>query len=280
MPQTIYSDGAKTFRAADRYLRASLGTLAPDWRFNAPRSPWWGGWFERLVKSVKSALRKSLGSSVFCRSELETCLHEVEATINSRPLTFVSDEIDSQEPITPSHFLVGKNLSERSASVEDPENVRSSVLSEREVLRRKKLDRFWKIWSDDYIRNLPPTVVKFQKRGQLKEGSVVLIHEENLPRLRWPVGVVVKLYPGRDGLVRAVDVRTKTGVYTRSVQRLHDLELDRDPSPTDPVSAVDEHAQPATDSILCDSGRDHAVSVGTDAPVITRYGRVVKKRVL
>ena len=154
------------------------------------------------------------------------------------------------------------------------------MLSERELLCRKKLDRFWKIWSDDYIRNLPPTVVKFQKRGQLKRGSVVLIHEENLPRLRWPVGVVVKVYPGRDGLVRAVHVKTKTGVYTRSVQRLHDLELDRDPSPTDPVSAVDNYAQPATDPILCDPGRDHAVSVGRDAPVITRYGRVVKRRVL
>ena len=280
MPSTIYSDGAKTYRAADRYRRASLGTLAPEWRFNAPRSPWWGGWFERLVKSVKSALRKSLGSNTFRRSELETCIHEVEATVNSRPLTFVGDEIDCEEPITPSHFLVGKNLSERSVSVDDPENVRSSMLSDREELRRKRLDKFWKIWSDDYLRNLPPTVVKFQKRGQLKEGSIVLIHEENLPRLRWPVGVVVKLHPGRDGLVRAVDVRTKRGVYTRSIQRLHDLELAGDPDPTDSLSARDETTRPVTDSALCHSGRVSPGHVGGDAPVITRYGRVVKRRAL
>ena len=42
------------------------------------------------------------------RDELETTLHEVEACINSRPLTFVGDEIDAGKPLTPSYFLPGK----------------------------------------------------------------------------------------------------------------------------------------------------------------------------
>ena len=250
MPVTIFSDGAKTFKSADVYLRASLGDLAPEWRFNAPRSPWWGGWFERLVKSVKGALRKSLGSGVFRRSELETCLHEVEATVNSRPLTFVGDGLDSEEPLTPSHFLIGKNMSERSVIVEDPENVTRRTLTDRERLRRKQLDRFWKVWSDDYLRNLPPSVAKFQRRGQLSEGSVVLIHEENLPRLRWPVGVVVKLHPGRDGLVRAADVKTKRGVYTRAVQRLHNLEVAGEPDADVDVPEIGMTAQPVPSPLL------------------------------
>ena len=33
-------------------------------------------------------------------------IHEVEASINSRPLTFVSDEISGENPLTPAHFLL------------------------------------------------------------------------------------------------------------------------------------------------------------------------------
>ena len=214
---------------------------------------------------------------MFRRSELETCLHEVEATVNSRPLTFVGDGLDSEEPLTPSHFLIGKNMSECSLVVEDPENVTRRTLTDRERLRRKQLDRFWKVWSDDYLRNLPPSVAKFQRRGQLSEGSVVLIHEENLPRLRWPVGVVVKLHPGRDGLVRAADVKTKRGVYTRAVQRLHNLEVAGEPDADVDVPEIGMTAQPVPESVVTD-GSD--VASAGDKQYVTRYGRVVKRRAL
>ena len=38
-------------------------------------------------------------------------------------------------------------------------------------------------------------------------------------------GVVERLHPGCDGVVRVADVRTSRGVRTRPVQRLHDLEV-------------------------------------------------------
>ena len=182
-------------------------------------------------------------------------------------------------------------------------------------MRHNRLGRFWKVWSDDYLRNLPPTVQRFQKRGQLKEGSVVLIHDDvNLPRLRrggqgtviklyptrdgvviklypardgvviklYPArdGVVIKLYPARDGLVRTVDVKTKRAVYTRSVQRLHDLELVGDLGPTDSVPTHIENDQSATDAVVCDSGREQVVLETADKKVVIRYGRVVRKRIL
>ena len=56
LPSTIYSDNAKTFKAFSKQIGAIFGHLAPSWRFIAPLSPWWGGWWERLVKSVKSSL--------------------------------------------------------------------------------------------------------------------------------------------------------------------------------------------------------------------------------
>ena len=57
-----------------------------------------------VVRSVKSALRKSLGVHTVTRCELETFLHEVEACINSRPLTFVGDDIGSGYPLSPFLF--------------------------------------------------------------------------------------------------------------------------------------------------------------------------------
>ncbi|ELT93689.1 hypothetical protein CAPTEDRAFT_30783, partial [Capitella teleta] len=55
----------------------------------------------------------------------------------------------------------------------------------------------------------------------LKVGSVVLMEETGSPRLRWPMGKIVKIHGGKDGLVRAVDLETATGKFTRAVQRLH-----------------------------------------------------------
>ena len=62
-------------------------------------------------------------------------------------------------------------------------------------------------------------------RGQLTEESMVLVRDDGHPRLQLPVSVVTKTFPGRDGVIRTVQVRTAKGTYTRSIQLLHDLEL-------------------------------------------------------
>ncbi|XP_066940953.1 uncharacterized protein [Macrobrachium rosenbergii] len=89
LPSVFYSDNAKTFVGGSQLLQQHYGPLAPQWKFIVPRAPWWGGWWERLVRSVKSALKKTMGVKCLSRCELETTLHVVEACINSRPLTFV-----------------------------------------------------------------------------------------------------------------------------------------------------------------------------------------------
>ena len=72
-------------------------------------SPWWGGVFERLVRSVKRCLKKMLGLAHLSYDELITALVEVEMVLNSRPLTVVSAD-DLEDPLTPFHLIVGHRL--------------------------------------------------------------------------------------------------------------------------------------------------------------------------
>ena len=207
-------------------LTRYFGHLAPKWKFIVPRSPWWGGWWERLVRTVKVGLRKSFGSRCLSRTELETVLLEVEACINSRPLTPVTDSLEGDSPLTPSHFLTGRGAGFQSRVLEDPEAVNAKMLCDRARVRERRLNRFWSVWQTEYLRTLPQSVRRFRDHGELRQGSVVLIREDDLPRMKWMIGVVTKLFPGRDGLSRSAQIRTQGGqVKTRAVQRLYDMEV-------------------------------------------------------
>ena len=76
---------------------------------NVDRTPWWGGFFERLIQNTKRCLRKTLRNAKLNYDELHTVLVEVEGTLNSRPLTYVSSD-DPEEPLTPSHLMYGRRI--------------------------------------------------------------------------------------------------------------------------------------------------------------------------
>ncbi len=242
VPSVVYSDNGTNFVGGQKILNSYLGPFSPEWRFNCPRSPWWGGWWERLVRSVKNAVRKTIGKSCLSKTEFETCLCEVAASINSRPLTFVGTDVENKVPLTPNHFLAGQgNQGLESSVLEDPENVNVESLSLRHQEMLMRQEDFWKVWSNEYLRNLPAAFQKFKKEGNVKVGSVVLIREDGLPRMKWLLGVVESLHVGKDGVPRAADVRTPQGKKTRAIQRLHNLEIDH-----------------SVDDIQCDS-LDHTV---------------------
>ena len=58
VPQSILSDNRSNFTAEEtKLITTTLGVL---WRFNPSASPWWGGLFERLVRSTERCLKKVL----------------------------------------------------------------------------------------------------------------------------------------------------------------------------------------------------------------------------
>ncbi|XP_040164733.1 uncharacterized protein LOC120901094 [Anopheles arabiensis] len=119
-PSVIQCDNAKNFRGADRALKEMYelfqkqqhqdavttycGTEGITFNFIPPRSPHFGGIWEAAVKSLKRHLKATIGSSILRRDDLETILVQVEACLNSRPLTALSNDPEDLEILTPGHF--------------------------------------------------------------------------------------------------------------------------------------------------------------------------------
>ncbi|GFW37086.1 integrase catalytic domain-containing protein [Trichonephila clavipes] len=77
-----------------------------DWNFILPRSPNFGGLWESGVKSFKTHLKRVAGNSKLTLEEFITLLAEIEAVLNSRPLSPLSSDFDDFETLSPGHFLI------------------------------------------------------------------------------------------------------------------------------------------------------------------------------
>ena len=80
------------------------------WQFNLSRSPWWGGFFERMVGLMKSALCKAVEHTNLTYKQLKEVLITVEVTLNNRPLGYLDDDKELR-PLTPNGLIHGMNIS-------------------------------------------------------------------------------------------------------------------------------------------------------------------------
>jgi hypothetical protein len=236
-PTTIFSDNGTNFVGASRELRRlheeSVEEYATNhkikWRFIPPASPFMGGAWERLVRTVKTALGSCLTNQPLKEDVLATLLLEAEAIVNSRPLTYISSSSESPEAITPFHFILGT-----SSTVPW-----TSALTDADLQRRcdwrktlRLADQFWARWLREYLPTLRPRGATTNNASNLGEGDVVLIADPSLPRGLWPLGRIEKAYLGPDGAVRVVDVRTRGGLLRRPARKIIMLEADAPQSVT------------------------------------------------
>ena len=218
VPLKILSDNGKTFKSAAKILKkiASHGDISrylletrTKWLFNVERAPWWGGVFERMVKSVRRCLRKVMGQAKLDYDELHTAAVEIEGIINSRPLSYVTTE-DFDEPLTPSHLLVGRRLlslpsrSHKESDEEYSPQITKSHLSRRYRHLNTTLDRFWQRWRSEYLLELREHH-RFNNKGsqgqQIALGDIVVVHTNEKRRGFWNLGKIEELFTGRDGLI-------------------------------------------------------------------------------
>ena len=132
-------------------------------------------------------------------------------------------------PLTPSHFLLGTPASSRTELIFD--NTLVSDLTLNHTVRQSCLRNFWQTWSEQYISQLPPVISKQKNVRNVIVGDLVLVHDPNVSRLKWPLAKVVKTFLGSDNIVRSVELKTQNGKLLRSVQGLHFLEASRNVNP-------------------------------------------------
>ena len=212
----IISDNFATFKMVSRQLnnpaesdqvKHFVLSRNIEWQFTCERAPWWGGFFERMIKEVKLSLKKTIQSKLLEFEELMTLVIEVEGVLNSRPLCYVGEE--TEEILTPAHFLILQRITK------SPE---SSAVTELNLLSRYRscrnlLGKFWDYWTKMYLLSLREKCIRYPRGTQIQPevGQVVLLKEPVLPRLRWKIGRIQECIKGRDGNIRSALVRVSRG---------------------------------------------------------------------
>ena len=243
-PSLIVSDNAQNFKTSKNILkeifdsekvRSYLLQKKIDWDFIQAKSPWWGGFYERLIQVVKRVLRKLLRNARLSYEEFLTVLTESECTINSHPLTHMtSDEFDGV-PLTPSHLLYGRRIQ----SLPDAQPKTDKDFNSREFITRRMRyvsvlpGHFWKRFNKEYLlslREFHNLAIKGCSFDVISKGTVVSVQEDNQPRGSWKLGKIEEVYTGNDGKVRGskVKVITNTGkpsFINRPINRLYPLEV-------------------------------------------------------
>ena len=228
----MLSDNGKTFNADQ--LKAFKTRNGIIWRFNLSKASWWGGLFERLIRSTKRCLRKCVKNCTFTYEEFYTVVAEIEGVLNSRPLTYL-DENDIKEPITPIHLYYSHRIlnpieGEGYESDPDFKNNREQALSRKHQLEQV-LQSFWKCWRKDYLLEFRSTHVGNKIReNNIKVNDIITVLDENQKRNKWQSGKIEKLITVKNGIIRAAEVtaveqNNKPTVIMRPLQKLFSLKM-------------------------------------------------------
>ena len=222
----IFSDCGTNFVGAHKELASLMREAAEGeklkWSFNPPSAPHFGGIWETGVKSMKTHLRRAVGEQILSVEEFSTVLTQIEAVMNSRPLCSLSSDPRDLEVLSPGHFLTFEPL----VSLPDPDlaSVPIGRLGRWQLVQQIQ-QNFWKRWHREYLHTLQQRPKWFTSAIDVREGSLVLIKDDNLPPLRWKRGRIVQLSPGSDGIARVARVRTAEGMLDRPLVKLCPLPM-------------------------------------------------------
>ncbi|XP_033227806.1 uncharacterized protein LOC117179797 [Belonocnema kinseyi] len=202
--------------------------------FIPPLSPHFGGLWEAAVKSFKHHLVRAVGYAVLTYEQLETCVVEIEAILNSRPISPLSSDPNYLRPLTPGHFLIGGPLTNfPQENLLELKPARLSLWQHAQQMRQ----HFWRRWHKEYINGLNARSKWNSTAPNIKVGTLAILKDNSMtdtsPML-WNMCRVIETHSGRDGIVRVVTVKTANGMYKRCVTKLCPLPTDV----SDPDSAT------------------------------------------
>lgn len=233
LPHSMHSDNGLNFVGARNVLAELFTFLSKsttqneilnyfknqeiEWNFIPPRAPEHGGLWEAGVKSMKYHLHRVAETSNLHFEEFATLTKKIEAILNSRPLTAISDDPNDVSFLTAGHFLIGRPLIAKA----------ERNLEDVNISRLKRWDRvvqmqqhFWRRWSKDYLHQLQIRTKNYKDEIPVSVGQLVLLHLDNVPTMHWPIGRITAIHPGKDGITRVASIRTSKSTYKRPVTKL------------------------------------------------------------
>ncbi|XP_053686345.1 uncharacterized protein LOC128735887 [Sabethes cyaneus] len=230
-PSEIFSDNGTNFQGAERILREQISkglsetftSTTTKWNFNPPGAPHMGGAWERLVRSVKSAMKDAYNEGKLSDEELLTLVVEAENIVNSRPLTYLPLDSEESAALTPNHFLLGQSSGAKPASV-DSSGSQTNLRDTWGGIRRQ-LDIFWQRFLLEYLPVIRRQPKLFSETKPLRVGDLVLVTDGER-RNEWIRGKIIQTFPGVDGRVRQASVQTRQGIFRRPTTRLAVLDVD------------------------------------------------------
>ncbi len=167
---------------------------------------------------MKTLLRKMVTPHPLRFHELSSILTEVEAVLNSRPLTPLHTTDASDDIVlTPGHFLIGRPM--KSPPTAPANQAKLTSLRRWNLVQRLNQD-LWQAWRASYLQSLNARNKWITKKRNLQVGDIVYIKDDSLCTRNWPIARIIKTFPGDDGLVRAVDVQCRGQVYRRSSHQM------------------------------------------------------------
>ena len=155
VPSDMWSDNGTTFTGANAKLqkiydllkKQNSDSILPfmqkkniNWHFIPPHAPTFGGLWEAGVKSVKAHIKATIGDTLLTYEQLQTFFIQVEACLNSRPLTVESTDPNEYGALTPGHFLIGGPIT----AIPNPDltSIPLNRLKYWEIVQ-KKTQEFW-----------------------------------------------------------------------------------------------------------------------------------------
>lgn len=238
-PRNLYSDNGTTFVGASnellelgKFLHNELETLnlktdemGVHWHFIPVYSPPMGGLWEAGVLSTKHHLRRVASDASLTFEEIYTLVAIIEAILNSRPLTPLSNDPNDYIPLTPAHLLIGRKYT----SIADPSlnGIKESRLSRWQLIQQIQ-QHFWTRWHKEYISELQTRLKWKCPYPALPVNTLVLIKEDKMPPAHWKMGRIVEFHPGTDHVARVTTIRTERGLLKRALVKLCPLPLDSD----------------------------------------------------
>ncbi|XP_035211683.1 uncharacterized protein LOC118185874 [Stegodyphus dumicola] len=157
------------------------------WKMIPPSSPHFRGLWESGIKSIKFRLKRMIKETKLTFEELTTLLTQIEAVLNSRPLSKTNhNDVVNLDALTPSHVLTGDVIT--SIPEQDFSNISKPTILKRWELLQQMKQGFWKRYYKEYLNSLHQRYKWKEQLPNLFVGDIVLIKEDSMPPGVWALG--------------------------------------------------------------------------------------------